>query len=1032
MPGAVLADLLLARVRQARGRWLVVSAGVALCTVLPVLVATVTALTAQAALRTGLAELPPGDRSVVVSYNGFLDASQAARLDAAVRRRLPALTGLPIRRQLIFRPISDGHGGAFVLGAADGLPAAVRLVDGRLPASCTPSRCEVVEVVTLGTPARATGYATTAAQALGVVVVGRVVRAEDTLLSGTFDPGRGVPLLLADGVDDAARLASLSVFQRSYGWAARLDLSRVRTLGVPGWLSRGSQVADALWLDEAGLVLTTPDDVLRSEDARVRASARRFALLGGATAVLLLGTAVAGGAAVRRDHTRFIDALRRRGAGRGQIGVLVAGEVAVTVLAGVVAGLLVAGGLAAAMAAGARLPVLPTAAAALAAAMWAVIGLATAAGILLALTLTWPVAASGGARGVWRAVEGAAVACLATAALLAARGGVSASGPAGDGASGRTDPLLPLLPVLVLLGGALLLARAWVPLARWAQHRVPRRAVAARLGISAVTARPLRPVATAAMLVAAVAATVFAASYRATLDRGAADQAAFAVPLDARVRVGDSLQRPLDVAPPAAFAAAAGTGGAAYGVLRLAGSVRTAPTESAAVQVIGVPRAVLPRIARWPVVTGDRSSATVARRIAVPAAEAGVALPAGHRLRVLTPGPPVVLAVTAWVRTADGRERAVPLAVSRSGGQAALVGELPELAGAGADPVAPAPLRLIALQAQQATDEATIHQHALGESTRDVAVPAGRITFGAADVDGRPVGTAGGAWSGWSGLKPVAPGEAVLDYRLTTGQVLLTAPGLAPPPSPLPVAVDPATAAGATGGMLTIVLDSVAVPARVVATLPRFPTVSGRFAVADVDAVGLLADRTTPGSGEPGEVWVSGPRVAQGMVSARFAGLDIGYRSQVAERLRADPVARGAIGLLQAGAWLALAVAMLGLVLLVLTERRDDAGELYSWEADGVSPATLRGALWWRAAAVALPAVPAGVLIGVGLTRLTARLVAVTATAGVPQPPLSAAGGGLTALGAAAAGVALALAVAGLVAVRALREPVPVGARWMG
>jgi len=123
---------------------------------------------------------------------------------------------------------------------------------------------------------------------------------------------------------------------------------------------------------------------------------------------------------------------------------------------------------------------------------------------------------------------------------------------------------------------------------------------------------------------------------------------------------------------------------------------------------------------------------------------------------------------------------------------------------------------------------------------------------------------------------------------------------------------------------------------------------------------------------------------------------------------------------------------MLGLVLLVVTERRDDAGELYSWEADGVSPATLRKALWWRAAAVALPAVPAGVLIGVGLTRLTARLVAVTATAGVPQPPLAPAGGGLDALAAAVAGVVLALAVAAAVAARALREPVPVAARWTG
>src|SRR5262245_4153825 len=134
MRGGLLAELLLARVRQARGRWLVVSAGVAVCTALPVLVATVTALTAQAALQTGLAQLPAGDRSVVVSYNGFLDTAQAARLDAIVRRRLPALTARPLRRQMIFRPISDGRGGTFALGAADGLPTGVRLLNGRLPA----------------------------------------------------------------------------------------------------------------------------------------------------------------------------------------------------------------------------------------------------------------------------------------------------------------------------------------------------------------------------------------------------------------------------------------------------------------------------------------------------------------------------------------------------------------------------------------------------------------------------------------------------------------------------------------------------------------------------------------------------------------------------------------------------------------------------------------------------------------------------------------------------------------------------------
>ena len=50
-------------------------------------------------------------------------------------------------------------------------------------------------------------------------------------------------------------------------------------------------------------------------------------MLGGATSVLLLGTAVVGGAALRRDHEAFVGALRRRGAVPAALRVLVAGEV---------------------------------------------------------------------------------------------------------------------------------------------------------------------------------------------------------------------------------------------------------------------------------------------------------------------------------------------------------------------------------------------------------------------------------------------------------------------------------------------------------------------------------------------------------------------------------------------------------------------------------------------------------------------------------------------------------------------------------
>jgi hypothetical protein len=60
---------------------------------------------------------------------------------------------------------------------------------------------------------------------------------------------------------------------------------------------------------------------------------------------------------------------------------------------------------------------------------------------------------------------------------------------------------------------------------------------------------------------------------------------------------------------------------------------------------------------------------------------------------------------------------------------------------------------------------------------------------------------------------------------------------------------------------------------------------------------------------------------------------------------------------------------------------------------------------------------------------LTARLVAVSATAGTPQPPLvSGAGIGWEA-GAVVLGLAGALAVAGLVAASSLREPLPVRGR---
>ena len=108
----VLPGLALAQVRHRPSRWLLVSVGVALAVALLVGTQGMAALVADRALRQGLASLPAGDRSVVVTYNEFLDDSaERAGLDQAVRRELTSVTAGPATFQVAFREIADSHGG---------------------------------------------------------------------------------------------------------------------------------------------------------------------------------------------------------------------------------------------------------------------------------------------------------------------------------------------------------------------------------------------------------------------------------------------------------------------------------------------------------------------------------------------------------------------------------------------------------------------------------------------------------------------------------------------------------------------------------------------------------------------------------------------------------------------------------------------------------------------------------------------------------------------------------------------------------
>ncbi len=764
----VVVSLAWARLRHRPTRWLLVAFGVAAATVLPVVTQGIAASVAAEALRYGVESLPPGDRSLAAIRSSVAMAPQeVAALDSTARGALAPLTSGPVWAQMLTRTISDGVGGIYYFGAADGLTSLVRITEGRPPSSCTPTRCEVV-VLGSGTPAPP-------AEA-GLVVVGRAVRTEPLLLAGSFDPGDGAPILLADGVAAAAQLSYLEQFQRAYAWVGPVDLQRVNALGVDGYLAASNQAS--IVLNRSRLSLTAPDQPLRAEASRAELSARRFFLLGGAATALLLGFGVIGAIGLRRDHVATAALLRRRGARTRHVVVLASIAAAVPVLTGVVLGAGL-GALGVAILAGREgLPVWSTALDAVRSAAAPLTLGAIAAAVVVAITLL----SGASARAAWRGVDIVVVAGAVTAALALARGAVTA-----ESLEQRFDPLLVALPVLAVVCGGLLVGRAWPLLTAAAARLVPRRWLAPRLGLVGAVRDPLRPVATAAFLAAAVGIVTFAGAYQATLRQGAADQAAFAVPLDASVRVGQSLRPPLDVATSDQYVAA---GLQPYGIVRSAATVRLNAAQSVTADLIGVDPATLQLVHEWDDVIGASDPATVAGAINAPGNPAGMAVPAGAtRVSFPAQGDVSDVDVAVWLRLPDGRDTPVELAATGAGAVSGRLG-------------APAPVgaRLFALTLIESEIGNTRRQHHEGEGGTALPALTGEVHLGPPVYD--VASAMPGDWTGWGSTEAAVTGAASLTiaYSLTGAEVVARAGYGAEPP--LPVLVDPATAALAVGGVL--------------------------------------------------------------------------------------------------------------------------------------------------------------------------------------------------------------------------------------
>jgi hypothetical protein len=1009
----------LTRARLARrgGQFLLVGLGIAAAAAMLAVVIAGALAAEDRDVAKQVAAIDPSSRSIHVTW--FSVGGQAApyaRLNRHVRRTLRTVTDRPAAATSLYR--ESQLGGAFLsLGAVDDLSRWVRVRSGRLPRRCTLRRCEVLIVRGGGRIPDVPG--------LRLVPVGHGDVVSATLF-GDAVPSLGLhqsqfvqqmaryhrpappPLVLANGVAGLDRWPRLRDAYRTYSWVVPLDRRLVHSWSAESLATRIEHIRSQLQAEVFAFDVEAPIDELHAAAGLGRVVARRLFLLGGEAVALLLAFAVLAGARLRPDFEASRLRLISSGVRGWQIWLQTATEAAAPALAGALVGWAAGTAVAVAVASGAGEPVGGLLGHSVLSGGGIVAGLLLAVGAVLVVVLTLtvrPVSLRGFSI---TPLDVAALGAVAAVAVALARGAADAASLlSGNG----TGVVLLLLPVLVAFAAAVAVARLLPPALRGLERAVPRTALPLRLASLALARRPGYASVAVGFVVVSVGFALFAETYRWTLVEGQRDQAAFAVPADYVVSEDISKLIPVRAAVTPGLARSVG----GQFVTRQGGSIQGAATLGN-VAVLGLDPSTLRGIRGWRSDFASRSPRELAGLIGWHGATGlrGARLPA-RATRLVLPVRVVgtEIGVVAIVRRRDGGFTPLSLGMTQGSRLQRLVSALPPAVRGGT---------LVAFR----------------------FVPPPRLLEHGGDQGGAAVGT---AFFG----RPLAGSRPITDYadwlgspgvqRLTRGDGIRFGLALSPqidtylrPRQPtdghaLPAVVSPRLGAIAgRNGVFGVEVAGQGLLFRAAAVARRFPSATSQdttdFVVADRDALVTALNASQPGAGFPTELWINSA-AAERLRRPPFDALSVASRAGLERRLRRDPVSRAAVAMLDVAALTALVLALVGLGLWVVAERRDDAAELFDLEAQGLAPASLRSQLRLRALVVGIGGVMGGVLTALVLSLLVVGFVELTANAGVPNPPLLLEVDWPVVLSAALAATLLATAVVALITARAFRRPTP-------
>lgn len=928
-----------ARARHSRARWLWPAFGLAVTVAAAGALAAEATIAGDQAARAALAGMSPAARAVRITWQGPVSAATAGEASGV----LAQLHAQPVTGVVLLEPVRLS--GVIVRPVAIApLRPWIATASRRLPGSCRAHDCPMLLAGGARTPLvlRAAG--------VELRIAGRA-RLDSAVPLGFATAGDGSwPLVMTSDLAGLEGLDGLSGIYRTRSWVAPLPTAHVYSWDL-GALERRLQRAQASLLDfSQQFAFSAPFAGIDAARAAARAAPTRLALVGGAAVVVVALFVLIGAAGLAPERGAELERLRLAGATASQAGLFVVAEAVLLGGAGLLAGAAAAIVIAAVLAGLAGEPatgvlahslLTPTAALALAA------GWLIATAVLAAASLPWH----------RRALD-----------LAGFAGGLALVAALTLGSSGATAWSAVLTPLWCLAGG-LVVFRAAGPLLRLAERSVRAGPVTLRLAVVSLARGDGLPAFTVAFVAIAVALGGFALSYRATLARGAADQAAAQVPLDALLAPGASFETPLEAAPAVRWRSLAG-GGAVLPVRRTFATYASgygSVTEPA----LGVPASGLRLIRGWRRTDAAAPLAQLGRRLRPPGPlrTPGPELAAGTReLSLEAYSPQVAVDVFADLRDPGGDVQHLALG-SPGARPRRLVAHLPRGAW-----------ELEAIEVDEAAGIQATNGHQNAEnpaaSTQDVV----SLRLGSLRWTGgvRPGGISLADWVGVGALseaKALAGGGASLRFDASGF------PGVLRPPQPsdtrpVPVLVDPATAAAAgPGGRLALMVDELPLKARVVGVLRRFPTIAptdAGFVVADEAVLGAALDAQLPGQGAADELWIDAARVGRLRVALRdprFASLSVRFRADVEHGLASAPVSRAVSRVLLGAAALAALLAVGGLMLVGLGPLRDRRVEA-DLLAQGFGPTAARRELLARLAAAAL----LGAIPGVALAALLAAM----------------------------------------------------------